>query len=147
MTLTPEMSTTIQTIVLSVVLPSIAAILALVAKYVMKWLEIKTSKLESEKIKIEEERKQAATEFGLKRLDHVVTNVVAEAAQVKPSGVLLTPEDNAIRLSNVQAEIKSQVKPEIMAAVATVVQDPERYITTKIEAAVGDLKSKSADCK
>jgi len=145
--MTPEISTTIQTIVISVVLPAIAVIIGMVANYIKKWLEVKTSKLESEKIKIEEERKQAAIEFGLKRLDHVVTNVVAEAEQVKPSGIKPTPEDNAIRLSNVQAEIKSQVKPEIIAAVATVVQDPERYITTKIEAAVGDLKSKSADCK
>ena len=142
--MSPETSSTIQTIVISVVLPAIAGIIALVANYVRKWLEVKTAKLETEKARIEADQKRAAAEYGLKRLDHIVSNVVGEAEQVKPSGSKPTVTENATRLSAAQDEVKAQVQPEIMAAVATVVKNPEKYITTKIEAAVGDLKLQKA---
>jgi hypothetical protein len=130
-----------------VVLPAIAGIIFRVGKYWMKYFEVKTAKLESEKARIDEQRKHVDTEFGLKRLDRIITNVVSEAEQVKPSGIKPTLVENAERFSSVQTIVKSQITPETMAALATAVKDPERYITTKIESAVGDLKStKTKDC-
>jgi hypothetical protein len=143
--MTPETSSTIQTIVISVVLPALAGILWWIGKYVCKWFEVKTAKLDAEKARIEAEQKQSATEFGLKRLDHIVSNVVAQAEQEKPSGIKPSATENATRLSAAQDEVKAQVQPAIMAAVATVVKDPEKYITTKIEAAVIDLKIAKAE--
>jgi hypothetical protein len=137
---TPETLSTIQTAIVA----ALVVIIGVVANYVRKWFEVKTAKLEAERFKIEADQKRAATEFGLKRLDRIVTNVVAQAEQEKPSGVKPTATENANRLSAAQDEVRSQVKPEIMAAVANVVQNPDKYVTTKIERAVGDLKMAKA---
>jgi membrane-associated protease RseP (regulator of RpoE activity) len=146
--MTPETLATTQTAIIGALLAALVTIIGMGANYIKKWLEVKTAVLEVQKAKLEAEKQHAAAEFGLKRLDHIVSNVVAEVEQAKPTGSKPTSEDNSIRLSNAKAEVASQVKPEIMAAVATVVKDPERYITTKIEKAVGDLKlaKTTAEC-
>jgi hypothetical protein len=137
--MTPETLSTIQTALLT----ALVGIIGLLATFIKTWLEKQNLKNQAEKIKIEQEIAQAKTEFGLKRMDHIVTNVVEEAEQKKQSGIQFTPEENAKILESVKAEVKAQATPETISAVASVVKDPDRYVETKIEAAVGKLKRES----
>jgi hypothetical protein len=134
--MSPEMVTTIQTTMMT----AFVAITGVLTMYLKSWFETKSLKNQAEKIRIEQEIAQARIEFGLKRMDHIVTNVVGEAEQRKPTGITQTAEENAKILESVKAEVKFQATPEIVAAVASVVRDPDRYVASKIEAAVGKLK-------
>jgi hypothetical protein len=133
-----EMVSTIQTALLTAGL----GILAVLTIFIKSWLEVKNLKNQAEKIKIEQEIKQTQTEFGLKRLDYIVTNIVSEIEQKKITGVNLTEFEKVRLFETAKIEIKSQVQPEIMEAVADIVKDPDRYIETKIETAIGVLKDR-----
>ena len=99
------------------------------------WVKSKTAKIKNDELR-------AAADYALKRLDFIVTNVVREIEQTKPtSGGKLTKEQAKQLLTVAFNRIKAQVTDEVAETIKEAIKDPDRYIVTKIEAAVGELKS------
>jgi hypothetical protein len=135
--MSPEINSSIQTIILAVLTLITTVILPWLGKLVIAWFEAKTAK-------IKDDRARAAAEFALTRLDHIVTAVVAEINQSRPTGDILTKEQAKELLTRAYNRVKAQATDEIMESVKMVVRDPDRYTITKIEAAVGAAKD---ECK
>ena len=77
----------------------------------------------------------------MQRLDHIVNNVVKEIQQTRlTEDMQLTREQGKQLLTAAYNRVKAQVTADILETVKTVVNDPDRYLVTKIEAAVGELK-------
>jgi hypothetical protein len=98
------------------------------------WVKSKTEKIKNDELR-------AAADYAMQRLDRIVGNVVKEIQQTKPTdGGSMTPEKAKKLLSIAYGRVKAQVTDDIMETVKTAVKDSDRYIVTKIEAAVGDEK-------
>ena len=98
------------------------------------WFKAKIAKIKNDELR-------AAADFAMQRLDHIVNNVVKEIQQTKPTSEKpLTKEQAKQLLAVAYNRIKAQVTADIVDTVKTVVNDPDRYLITKIEAAVGQLK-------
>lgn len=140
--MTPEINSSIQTIILGVLTLVTTVIIPWMGKLVIAWFEAKTAK-------IKDEGMRAKAEFALQRFSHIIDNVVAEINQVKPSGdEKLTKEQAKQLLTAAYNRVKAQVTDDIMETIKTVVKDTDRYTITKIEAAVGKAKlaQKTAEC-
>ena len=128
----------LSTIIVGFLIPAVgyAAVLA------RAWVKSKTAKIKNDELR-------AAADYAMQRLDFIVTNVVKEIQQTKPSGAQLTKEQAKQLLTVAFNRVKAQVTDEIAETISTVVKDPDRYTITKIEAAVGEIKlaQTTADCK
>lgn len=140
--MSPEINSSIQTIIVGVLTLITAVILPCLAKLVIAWFEAKTAK-------IKDEGARAKAEFALARFSHIVDNVVAEIQQTRPSGDTLTKEQAKELLTKAYNRVKAQVSDDVMETIKTVIKDPDRYVVTKIEAAVGAAKltQTQAECK
>lgn len=97
--------------------------------------------LKSKIAKIQNDETRAAADYAMQRLDRIVTNIVKEIQQTKPTdGAPLAPEKARELLSKAYVRVKAQVTDDIMEIVKTAVKDSDRYIVTKIEAAVSEQK-------
>jgi ElaB/YqjD/DUF883 family membrane-anchored ribosome-binding protein len=98
--------------------------------------------VQSKTAKIKNDELRAAADYAMQRLDRIVTNVVKEIEQVKSAADKgqLTKEQKKQLLTVAFNRVKAQVHDDVIQAVNQVVKDSDRYIVTKIEAAVGDLK-------
>jgi sensor c-di-GMP phosphodiesterase-like protein len=98
------------------------------------WVKSKTDKIKNDELR-------AAADYAMQRLDRIVGNVVKEIQQTKSTdGEPITPEKAKQLLSIAYSRVKAQITDDIMETVKTAVKDSDRYIVTKIEAAVGDEK-------
>jgi len=127
--------------ILTAALVAIVPIIGTIGTYavilIRSWLKAKIAKIENDELR-------AAADFAMLRLDRIVTNVVAEIKQTRASGEPLTKEQAKALLAKAYGMVKAQVTDDIMEIVKTVVKEPNRYVVTKIEAAVGAAK---AECK
>ena len=143
--MTPEMLTAIQGIILAI-LSGLAAIIAVAVPFAIKYFkafcEAKTAKLDGENTR-------ATAEFALSRLDHIVNNTVNEIQQTKTTGEPITKEKAKELITLAYNRVKVQMAPEIESVVKTIVKEPNRYIVTKLEAAIwkSKLAKTAADCK
>jgi len=131
------------TAVLVAIVPIIGTIGTYAVILVRSWLKAKIAKIENDELR-------AAADFAMLRLDRIVTNVVAEIQQTRPTnGTPLTKEEAKALLAKAYGMVKAQVTDDIMEIVKTVVKEPNRYVVTKIEAAVGEQKiaKTTAECK
>jgi hypothetical protein len=129
--------------VMVAIVPIVGAIGAYSVILIRTWLKAKISKIKNDELR-------AAADFAMQRLDHIVTNIVKEIQQTKPTQTEpITKEQAKALLGKAYNMVKAQVTTEIIDVVKTVVNDPNRYIVTKIEAAVGEQKmaKTTADCK
>ena len=128
----------LSTIIVAFIIPTIgyAAVLA------RAWLKAKIDKIKNDELR-------AAADFAMQRMDRIVTNVVKEIQQTKPTGVSLTKEQSKHLLTVAYNRVKAQVTDDILDIIKTVVKDPDRYTITKIEAAVHEQKipKTTAECK
>ena len=120
--------------VIAAVIPIIVAIGTYGVVLVRSWLKSKIAKIQNDELR-------AAADFAMKRMDYIVTNVVKEIQQTKPTGDKITKEQAKQLLTVAFNRVKAQVTDDVLETVKTVVKDPDRYTITKIEAAVGELKS------
>jgi uncharacterized membrane protein YheB (UPF0754 family) len=99
------------------------------------WVKSKTAKIKNDELR-------AAADYAMQRLDRIVTNTVKEIEQAKSTMDKgpLTKEQKKQLLTIAFNRVKAQVHEDVIQAVNQVVKDSDRYIVTKIEAAVGDLK-------
>lgn len=100
--------------------------------------------------KIHNDELRAAADYAMQRLDRIVTNVVKEIQQTRPtSGAALTKEQAKQLLTVAFNRVKAQVTDDVYETIKSVVKDPDRYTVTKIEAAVGELKpvKPAPECK
>jgi len=127
--------------ILTAALVAIVPIIGTIGTYavilIRSWLKAKISKIQNDELR-------AAADFAMLRLDRIVANVVAEIKQTRPTGEQLTKEQAKALLAKAYGMVKAQVTDDIMEIVKTVVKEPNRYVVTKIEAAVGATK---AECK
>ena len=127
--------------ILTAALVAIVPIIGTIGTYavilIRSWLKAKIAKIENDELR-------AAADFAMLRLDRIVANVVAEIKQTRPTGEQLTKEQAKALLAKAYGMVKAQVTDDIMEIVKTVVKEPNRYVVTKIEAAVGATK---AECK
>ena len=98
------------------------------------WVKSKIEKIKNDELR-------AASDFAMQRLDRIVGNVVKEIQQTKPTSGTLTKDQAKQLLTVAFNRVKSQVTDDVVETIKTVVKDPDRYTITKIEAAVGELKS------
>jgi restriction endonuclease Mrr len=128
----------LSTIIVAFIIPTIgyAAVLA------RAWLKAKIDKIKNDELR-------AAADFAMQRMDRIVTNVVKEIQQTKPTAGALTKEQSKQLLTVAYNRVKAQVTDDILETIKTVVKDPDRYTITKIEAAVGETKitKSTAECK
>lgn len=119
----------LSTVIVAFMIPTTgyAAVLA------REWIKAKVAKIKNDE-------RRAAAEFAVQRLDRIVTNVVKEIEQKKETGAHLTKEETGQLLTDAYNGVKAQMSDDITAGVKTVVNDLDRYILTKIEAAVRDQK-------
>ena len=127
----------IVTAALVAIVPIIGTIGTYAVILIRSWLKAKIAKIENDELR-------AAADFAMLRLDRIVANVVAEIKQTRPTGEQLTKEQAKALLAKAYGMVKAQVTDDIMEIVKTVVKEPNRYVVTKIEAAVGATK---AECK
>ena len=125
------------TAALVAIVPIIGTIGTYAVILIRSWLKAKIAKIENDELR-------AAADFAMLRLDRIVTNVVAEIQQRRPTGEKLTKEQSKALLAKAYGMVKAQVTDDIMDVVKTAVKEPNRYVVTKIEAAVGAAK---AECK
>ena len=106
------------------------------------WFKAKIAKIQNDELR-------AAADFAMLRVDRIVSNVVREIQQTRPTGEPLSKEQAKSLLSKAYGMVKAQVTDDIMEIVKTVVKDPNRYIVTKIEASVNETKlaKATAECK
>ena len=106
------------------------------------WFKAKIAKIENDELR-------TAADFAMLRVDRIVSNVVKEIQQKRPTGDPLNKEQAKQLLSKAYDMVKAQVTDDIMDIVKTVVKDPNRYLVTKIEAAVGEQKlaKTTAECR
>ena len=100
--------------------------------------------LKSKIAKIQNDELRAAADFAMLRVDRIVQNVVKEIQQTRATGEPLSKEQAKALLAKAYGMVKAQVTDDIMEIVKTVVKEPNRYLVTKIEAAVAETK---APCK
>ena len=121
--------------VLVALVPVVGVIGAYLVVLVRSYLKSKIAKIKSDEVR-------AAADYAMTRLDRIVTNIVKEIQQTKPTGESVTPEQSKDLLKKAYARVKAQVTDDIMEIVKTAVKDSDRYIVTKIEAAVAETKAK-----
>ena len=132
--------------ILTAALVAIVPIIGTIGTYavilVRSWLKAKIAKIKNDELR-------AAADFAMLRLDRIVTNVVKEIQQTKPTSGALTEEQSKKLLTIAYNRVKAQVTDDILETIKTVVKDPDRYTVTKIEAAVGEQKiaKTTAECK
>jgi hypothetical protein len=128
----------IVTAALVAIVPIIGTIGTYAVILVRSWLKAKIAKIKNDELR-------AAADFAMLRVDRIVTNVVKEIQQSRPTGgETLTKEQAKALLAKAYGMVKAQVTDDIMETVKTVVKEPNRYLVTKIEAAVAETK---APCK
>ena len=132
----------IVTAALVAIVPIIGTIGTYAVILIRSWLKAKIAKIENDELR-------AAADFAMLRLDRIVTNVVAEIQQTRAIGEPLTKDQAKALLAKAYGMVKAQVTDDIMEIVKTVVKEPNRYVVTKIEAAVGEQKiaKTTAECK
>lgn len=113
----------VSAIVAVVIIPTIPLVYRLVKAY-----------FEAKIQAVEDRAKREAAEFALKRLDHIVNNVVDEITQTSDKIRGLSEEEKSERKSGAFARIKAQLTPANEEVLQTQVRDLDRYILTKIEA-------------
>jgi hypothetical protein len=120
----------LSTIIVTFLIPAVgyAGVLA------RAWVKSKIAKIQNDELR-------AAADFAMLRMDRIITNVVKEIQQTKPTTGALTKEQAKQLLSVAFNRVKAQVTDDVVEIVKTVVKDPDRYVVTKIEAAVGELKT------
>ena len=124
----------VSTIILAVLGLITSTILPYAVILARSWFKAKIEKIQNDELR-------AAADYAMVRLDRIVTNVVKEIQQTRPTdGTKLTKEQAKQLLSAAYNRVKMQVTDEIIDVVKTVVKDSDRYIITKIEASVGELK-------
>lgn len=124
----------ISTVILSILGLVTTTVLPYAVVLARSWFKAKIAKIKSDELR-------AAADFAMQRLDHIVCNVVKEIQQTKLTGEQqLTKEQGKQLLTAAYNRVKTQVTADILETVKTVVNDPDRYLITKIEAAVGELK-------
>jgi hypothetical protein len=130
------------TAVIAAAIPVVGIIGTYAVVLVRSWLKAKIEKIKNDELR-------AAADFAMKRVDYIVTNVVKEIQQTRPTGGKLTPEEGTALLKRAYGLVKGQITKEVMDIVSTVVEKPDRYLVTKIEAAVGEVKLAkiTAECK
>jgi hypothetical protein len=132
--------------ILTAAMVAIVPIIGTIGTYavilVRSWLKAKIAKIKNDELR-------AAADFAMLRLDRIVTNVVKEIQQTKPTSGALTEEQSKKLLTIAYNRVKAQVTDDILETIKTVVKDPDRYTVTKIEAAVGEQKiaKTTAECK
>jgi len=128
----------IVTAALVAIVPIIGTIGTYAVILVRSWLKAKIAKIQNDELR-------AAADFAMLRVDRIVQNVVKEIQQTRPTGgEPLTKEQGKALLAKAYGMVKAQVTDDIMEIVKTVVKEPNRYLVTKIEAAVSETK---APCK
>jgi hypothetical protein len=127
----------IVTAALVAIVPIIGTIGTYAVILIRSWLKAKISKIQNDELR-------AAADFAMLRIDRIVQNVVKEIQQTRPTGEQLTKEQAKALFTRAYVMVKAQVTDDIMEIVKTVVKEPNRYLVTKIEAAVSETK---ASCK
>jgi hypothetical protein len=124
----------IVTAALVAIVPIIGTIGTYAVILVRSWLKAKISKIQNDELR-------AAADFAMLRIDRIVQNVVKEIQQTRPTGgEPLSKEQAKALLTRAYGMVKAQVTDDIMDVVKTVVKEPNRYLVTKIEAAVSETK-------
>ena len=95
----------------------------------------KVDQIEDQRLRAKEEAKLRLVEYAFQRLDFIVKNVVAEVAQTSDKQTCLTPDEKRQRLNLALEGVKQQVPRDLEETLKGVVNDFNRYLTTKIEAA------------
>jgi hypothetical protein len=128
----------IVTAALVAIVPIIGTIGTYAVILIRSWLKAKIAKIQNDELR-------AAADFAMLRVDRIVQNVVKEIQQTRPTdGEPLSKEQAKALLTRAYGMVKAQVTDDIMEIVKTVVKEPNRYLVTKIEAAVSETK---APCK
>jgi hypothetical protein len=120
--------------VIAIIIPIVSTIGTYAVVLVRSFMKAKISKIKNDELR-------AAADFAMLRLDRIITNVVKEIQQTRPTGETISVDKAKAYLNQAVAMVKSQVTEDIMEVIQGVVKDPERYFVTKIEAAVGELKA------
>ena len=124
----------LSTVILSILGLVTTTVLPYAVILARSWFKARIAKIKNDELR-------AAADFAMQRLDHIVCNVVKEIQQTKlTSETQLTKEQGKQLLAAAYSRVKTQVTADILETVKTVVNDPDRYLITKIEAAVGELK-------
>ena len=127
----------VSTIVIGIV-GIMTAILPYAVILARSWVKAKIDKIKNDELR-------AAADYAMLRLDRIVMNTVKEIEQVKSTADKgpLTKDQKKQLLTVAYNRVKAQVHDDVIQAVNQVVKDSDRYIITKIEASVGDLKQAS----
>jgi len=140
--MTPEITSAVQTAILAILTGITAFVLPTLFKIFKTWGEAKETKIRNDE-------RRANEDFAMLRIDRIVSNVVKEIQQTKVTNKVFTGEDKTNLLKLAFKRVKGQLTDDIVEIFKIVVKEPDRYLVTKIEAAVGDLKlaHTSAECK
>lgn len=120
--------------VIAIIIPVISTIGTYAVVLVRSFMKAKISKIKNDELR-------AAADFAMLRVDRIITNVVKEIQQTRPTGEAITADKARDYLDRAVNMVKCQVTEDILEIVKGVVKDPDRYFITKIEAAVGELKA------
>ena len=140
--MSPEITSAIQTAILAILTGITAFVLPTLFKIFKTWGEAKETKIRNDE-------RRANEDFAMLRIDRIVSNVVKEIQQTKVTNKVFTGEDKTNLLKLAFKRVKGQLTDDIVEIFKIVVKEPDRYLITKIEAAVGDLKlaKTTAECK
>ena len=124
----------LSTVILSILGLVTTTVLPYAVILARSWFKARIAKIKNDELR-------AAADFAMTRVDHIVNNVVKEIQQTKLTGEQqLTKEQAKQMLTAAYNRVKVQITADIFETVKSVVNDPDRYLVTKIEAAVGELK-------
>ena len=142
MVLTPEVNDLINKILLAILTGIMGYVLPMAYRVFRAWAEAKIAKSRAEVAAISDQEERARAEaklrlveYSFERLDHIVNNTVDQVSQqfVKQSG--LTDMEKKERLASAFLKVKKQLPEDIKNTLGGVVNDLDKYLITKIEAA------------
>ncbi len=96
--------------------------------------EAKVAAIKDDQKRAAAEASLRAVEYAFKRVDHIVSNTVAEIAQTAAVDSNLSADEKKARLELALTRIKHQIPERLTKVLSGVVNDFDRYLITKIEA-------------